>query len=134
MVEVRMMRTSTFAVVLAVFTVLFLAGYVSAHDMGDTEHTHDNGLYPGWGTLPLIGLAILVYWALAVPIALLIYTDAIERRVNGAMCARILLIQLLGLLALPAYLGARKAHLRVDIHDPWADGDRIELSRRSLNQ
>ena len=134
MVEVRLMRTSTIVLALAVALALLLAGPVSAHEADGTEHTHDEGLYPGWGTLPLIGLAMLVYWALAIPTALLIYTDANERSLNGAKWARLILIPFVGLFALPAYQRAQRGHPRTDIHDPWADGDRIAESRRSLNE
>jgi hypothetical protein len=133
MVEVRTMRTSTMILVLVLATTLLLAGPVSAHQGDGTEHSHEDGLYTGFGTLPLIGMAIFVYWALALPIALLIYTDASERRLNGARWAGILLVPFVGLFALAAYLMAQRGHPRVDIHDPWADGDRIVDSRRSLN-
>ena len=127
------MRTSMIVLALAVAMALLLAGPVYAHEGDGTEHTHDEGLYPGWGTLPIIGLAMFVYWALMIPTALLIYTDANERRLNGAKWARLVLIPFVGLIALPAYQRAQRGHPRTAIHDPWADGDRIAISRRSLN-
>ena len=119
---------------LAVAMALLLAGPVSAHEGDDTEHTQEEGLYPGWGTLPLMGLAMFVYWALAIPVALLIYTDANERRLKGAKWAYIILIPFAGLFAIPAYMWARRGHPRTDVYDPWAEGDRIAASRRSLNE
>ncbi len=119
------MRLSMLILALAVAAVLLLAGPVSAQE---------EGLYPGWGTLPLIGLAMFVYWALAIPAALLVYTDAKERRLNGAKWAYLIAIPFVGLFAIPVYLRARQGHPRTDIHDPWAEGDRIARSRRSLNE
>ncbi len=134
MVEVILMRTQTIILALVVAIALLLAGPAYAHEGDGTEHTQDEGLYPGWGTLPLIGLAMFVYWALALPTALLIYTDAKERRLDGAKWALLILIPFVGLFALLAYQRAQRGHPRTDIHDPWADGDRIAISRRSLNE
>ena len=128
------MRPSILVLALAVATALLLAGPVSAHEGDGTDHTHEEGLYPGWGTLPLIGLAMFVYWALAIPMALLIYTDAKERRLNGAKWAYLIAIPFVGLFAIPAYMWAQRGHPRTDIHDPWAEGDRIAESRRSLSE
>jgi hypothetical protein len=132
MVEVRTMRTLTIILALAAVTALLVAGPVAAHDVDGNEHSHEEGLYHGWSTLPLVGLTVFVYWGLAIPIALLIYTDANERRLKGTKWAYLLLVPFLGLFALLAYPRAIKGHPRTDIHDPWADGDLISESRKSL--
>jgi len=134
MVEVRKMRTPMIVLALVLATTLLLAAPVFAHQGDGTEHSHEDGLYTGFGTLSLIVMAIFVYWALAIPIALLVYTDAKERRLDGVKWASLLLIPFAGLFALPAYHMERRGHPRVDIFDPWAEGDRIADSRRSLRQ
>ena len=128
------MRTLIIILTLAMVMALLLSGAVLAQEGEGIEDTQDEGLYPGWGTLPLIGLAMFVYWALAIPIALLIYTDAKERRMDGAKWARLIMIPFVGLFSMALYHRAQRDHPRVDIYDPWADGDRIADSRRSLNE
>jgi hypothetical protein len=133
MVEVIHLRTSSIAIALAVAMVLLLAGPVSGTHVDGADNNGDEGLYPGWGAVSLFGLAMFVYWAFAFPIALLVYTDAKERKLDGARWARILLIPFVGLFALPFYERAQRGYPRTDVYDPWADGDLIERSRRSLN-
>ena len=102
--------------------------------MGGDDHMEMDDLMLLWGPWPYFGMGFLVYWFLAIPIGLLVYTDANERRMNGALWLLVIMIPWIGLLAVFAYLMARHDRQRVDIHDPWAEGDRYMESMRSSGE
>ena len=129
--------TLIFAVIGA---ILLVAGQAVADEEDGFDHMDgedhmdldDFGLL--WGPWPLFGMGFMVYWFLAMPIGLLVYTDAKERRMNGANWLLVIMIPWFGLLAVFPYLVARRGRPRVDIHDPWAEGDRYVESMRSNSE
>ena len=131
---------SLFLAVLGV--LLILAGQAVALEedefdhMGDDDHMDmdEDDLMLLWGPWPYFGMGFMVYWFFAIPIGLLVYTDAKERRMNGRSWLLVIMIPWVGLFAIFAYLMARHDRPRVDIHDPWAEGDRYMESMRSRGE
>ena len=120
-------------------TLLLLAGSAVADEEDEFDHMDSGNMDMDdfmllWGPWPFFAMGFLVYWFLAMPIGLLIYTDAKERRMNGANWLLVIMIPWFGLLAVFAYLVARRGRPRVDIHDPWAEGDRYMESMRSNSE
>ncbi len=112
--------------------ILLLAGSVTADHEGVTEN--DQGVFHGWGTGPMIIVSIFVYWGLAIPIGLMVYTDANERRMDGKRWFMGTMVPFVGLGAVPLYVRARRGHPRLDVFDPWAEGDRMTDARRAENE
>jgi hypothetical protein len=117
------MRNAILTTIMIMAAILLMAGSVAADHEDVTDE--DQGVFHGWGTGPMIIVAIFVYWALAIPIALMVYTDANERRIDGMRWFWGTMVPFVGLAAIPFYVRARRGHPRVDIYDPWADGDRL---------
>ena len=121
------MRHARLTIYLILATILLLAGSVAADHEDVTDE--EQGVFHGWGTGPMIIVAIFVYWALAIPIGLLVLTDANERRLDGNRWFMWTMVPFVGLAAVPLYVRARRGHPRVDVFDPWAEGDRLEAAR-----
>lgn len=115
------MRNVKLTTIMIFAALLLTAGAVAADHEDVTDESQ--GVFHGWGTGPMIIVSIFVYWALAIPIGLLVYTDANERRLDGMRWFWGTMVPFVGLAAIPLYVRARRGHPRVDIFDPWAEGD-----------
>ena len=121
------MRHVRLTIYLILATIVLLAGSVAADHEDVTEV--DQGVFHGWGTGPMIIVTIFVYWALALPIGLMVYTDANERRMDAKRWLMGTMVPLVGLGAVPLYVRARRGHPRVDVFDPWEEGDQLMEAR-----
>jgi len=121
------MQQARLTIYLILATIVLVAGSVAADHEDVTEE--DQGLFPGWGTGPIVIVSFLAYWAMAIPLGLMVYTDANERRMNGKHWFMGTMVPFAGLLVVPLYVRARRGHPRVDVFDPWADGDRVMDAR-----
>ncbi len=126
------MRLSKLTLLLILATVLVLAGQVTADHEDATDE--DEGVFHGWGAGPMFVVSIFVYWALAIPIALLVYTDATERKMNGTRWFWLIMVPFVGVISVLAYVQARRTHPRVDVFDPWAEGDRAMELRKARGE
>lgn len=128
------MRHSMKLVIAVVGTLLVTAGPVLADTGGGTDHMDgldhsDNDDYNLlFGPWPFFAMGFVVYWIIAIPIGLLVYTDAQERRLNGKVWLLIIMVPWMGLLAVLAYHMARQGYPRVDVHDPYVEGDLLHDS------
>ena len=126
------MRQARLTVYLVLATIALMAGYVAADHEDVTEE--DQGVFPGWGTGPIVIASILAYWAMAIPIGLMVYTDANERLMDGKRWFTGTMVPFVGLGVVPLYVRARRGHPRVDVFDPWAEGDRLMDARLAENE
>jgi len=130
------MRRTALILALALGTLLLLAGGAMADTADGDGHMGDYGdmgssdLTLLFGPWPYFAMGFMVYWFLSLPIALLVYTDAVDRRMNGLAWLFAIAVPWVGLLVVPVYMVARRGHPRVVAHDPWAAGDRFADSAR----
>lgn len=121
------MLNAKLTIIMIFAALLLMVGSVAADHEDVTDE--NQGVFHGWGTGPMIIVSIFIYWALAIPIGLLVYTDANERRLDGSRWFWWTMVPFVGLAAIPLYVRARRGHPRVDIFDPWAEGDRLEAAK-----
>jgi hypothetical protein len=118
------MNNAYLFLLIALGALLLVASPANAHEENESDH-HNEDHMAGWTTWPSLGMGMLLYWVLAIPVGLLILTDADERGMNGAGWFLLVMIPLFGLVAVMAFLLARRERPRVYKHDPWAEGDRL---------
>ena len=130
--KVLKMRQNVISMGAVILTVLAFTGMAAADHADDTNQ--EDGVFHGWGTGPLLIVSIFIYWALAIPIGLLVYTDAKERRMDARRWLLLTMIPFVGVLTVVPYVYARRDHPRTDVYDPWAEGDRALEIRQARGE
>jgi hypothetical protein len=131
------MKNALTLIIAIIGALLIVANQAVADDvdgydhMNGDDHMDVDDLALLFGPWPLFGMGFMVYWFLAIPIGLLVFSDAKERRMKGGIWLFFILIPWIGLLAVIPYLMVSHGRPRIDIHDPWTKGDRYMERMRS---
>jgi hypothetical protein len=116
------MRLPLILVLVTIASMTTVAGSSLAHEGDEPHDDHYDGHMGGWDEFPLLGMGIIGYMIMALPIALLVHIDARERGANVSIWPFLVLVPWVGLLAALAYVVVRTMGPRTGPLDPEVDG------------